>query len=83
VNTREKHPNFPFVEIAHACEEHVRLGRTIYQKFTCEHCGARQTMGVPNALYTRGKCEECNGITDILHNGCNYVLIYSLTDGEN
>jgi hypothetical protein len=38
-------------------------GGKFWAKFTCGHCGARQTFDVPNIFYTSGKCEECEQIT--------------------
>jgi hypothetical protein len=48
---------------------------SVWQKWSCDHCGARQTMDVPNKFFTRGLCEACGGETDILQRGCNYLLV--------
>ena len=41
----------------------------VFFKFTCIHCGARQTFDEPNTLYTEGHCEECGNITEIVEGG--------------
>lgn len=50
---------------------------TIFQKFTCEICRARQTMDRPNVLYKTGKCDECGHISNLERNGCGFMLIAS------
>lgn len=67
----------PFSEVVVACEAHIAAGDSIFQKFTCSNCGARQVMDTPNLLYTTGRCQECNHITDIAAAGCGYMLISS------
>jgi hypothetical protein len=69
----------PFDQVIADVKELVgRRSRTVaFQKFTCQHCGARQTMANPNAFHTTGRCEECGLVTDIVANGCNYLLIKS------
>ena len=56
----------------------VKEGHTVYQKFTCDKCGSRQTIDVPNKFYETGKCEECNHITDIVKKGCNYLAVLTM-----
>jgi transcription elongation factor Elf1 len=56
----------------------IKSGAKVHQKFTCEHCGERQTMETPNRFYTKGTCEECGKMTDIEARGCNYVVIYGV-----
>lgn len=53
-------------------------GATVWQKWSCIHCGARQTMATPNKFYTSGECEECGGVTDIQKEGCNYLLMMGM-----
>jgi transcription elongation factor Elf1 len=65
----------PIQEILEEVDPLVQAGATIHQKFTCDHCGARQTMTEPNKLYTSGLCEECGGTTNIEEKGCGYILI--------
>lgn len=68
--------DYPLQECADAAEQILAKNPTakIYQKFTCQHCGARQTMGEANKFFTTGKCEECDKVTDIAANGCNYMI---------
>lgn len=65
--------DIPLMQAAHDANKHVMEGHDVYQKFTCAHCGARQTMEVPNAFYMQGKCEECSKITTIVE--CGYALV--------
>src|SRR5262245_39317988 len=70
--------NHPFDEVAKLAHMRIMEGHTIYQKFTCEKCGTRQTIDVPNTCYVYGSCEECRHITDIRKTGCNYMLVTGL-----
>lgn len=44
----------------------------IYQKWTCQHCGSRQTMGEKNKFFRSGHCEACGGTTIITK--CNWMM---------
>lgn len=65
----------PFYEIVEKAETLVGDGASIFQRFTCEACQARQVMDVPNALYTQGACDECKHVTDLQRTGCGFMLI--------
>jgi len=65
----------PFYEVAKTADEMIGLGHTIHQKFTCAGCGVRQTMAEADKFFTHGTCEECGHVTDIVAQGCNYLLI--------
>ena len=67
--------DYDFVDVAKAAAREILKGNTIHQKFTCEHCGARQTIEEKNKFFTKGLCEECRKITDIVKRGCNYLVI--------
>lgn len=69
--------NYPLFQIAMSCEEAMMKGATIYQKWTCLNpdCGARQTMDVPDTLFTSGKCEECDQVSPITE--CNFMMVAS------
>lgn len=69
--------DFPFHECVATAQEVIAAGGTIYQKFTCGKCGARQTMTDSNKFYTGGKCEECGYTTDLKIMGCNYMVVFS------
>jgi hypothetical protein len=45
----------------------------VHQKWTCKHCGSRQTMAEVNSFHRAGRCEECDQVTII--EKCNYLLI--------
>ncbi|MCI0557516.1 MAG: hypothetical protein MN733_03395 [Nitrososphaera sp.] len=69
-------PNdYPFQEVVDHASKLIADGHTVFQKFTCSGCGARQTIDVPNTFYTSGSCEECHHITDLTKNGCNFMLL--------
>jgi len=48
----------------------------IYFKFTCEKCGSRQAFDKPYLLYSHGRCEECNHITNIKTGGFILAATY-------
>ena len=45
----------------------------VHQKWTCEHCGSRQTMGEQNRFFAAGTCEACGEVTIIKR--CNWLAI--------
>jgi hypothetical protein len=65
----------PFDKVARDAAAKVRDGFTIYQKFTCAGCGNRLTIDVPNQFFETGACDNCDAITDIKKQGCNYLLM--------
>lgn len=69
--------DFPLVEVAAAAAELHRMGADVHQKFTCSHCGRRNTMEEPNKFHRTGICENCDSVTDIEKEGCNYLVIAS------
>ena len=68
----------PFKEVCAEVDRLVQDGFSVYQQFNCQHCGAKQTMDVANVFHKKGICEECDSLTDIEKDGCNYLLIASL-----
>jgi hypothetical protein len=70
----------PFAEVARNADRQIQAGWTIFQKFTCQGCGSRQTINRPNSFYTVGQCEECNQFTDIVKHGCNFVAMIGVPD---
>lgn len=66
-----------FYEIAAECERLISKGSTIFQKFSCIACDARQTMDTSNTLYKEGRCQECGTVTDLVQSGCGFMLIAS------
>lgn len=41
----------------------------IFVKFTCIHCGSRQTFSEPNTIFADGVCEDCGQTTKITCGG--------------
>jgi hypothetical protein len=66
----------PFDECLMAADEVIRKGGTVYQQFNCSSCGTKQTMDDANVFHKLGRCEECEAITDIKHEGCNYMVVF-------
>jgi hypothetical protein len=78
--TKLKYTDYPLTECALEAERLMReLGADVYQKFSCDGCGSRQTVIPPNVFHIKGKCQECGHITDILAKGCNYMVIMGTT----
>jgi len=69
--------DYPLQECAAAAEKILAKNKAvkIYQKWTCAKCGARVTANQPNVFTTMGHHEDCDGITDIAEQGCNYMVI--------
>lgn len=70
--------DFPFEDVLARAEILVSQGATVWQKWTCAHCGSRQTMEDKNAFYVEGSCEECGETTNIRAQGCNYLILYTM-----
>lgn len=51
----------------------VKQGAKFHQKWTCSHCGSRQTMEEENQFFESGICGECGKESPI--KACNYLLI--------
>jgi len=52
-------------EILPMCEDVIRKGGTFHAKFTCKHCGARQTFEEANSIFASGHCEECDKVSQL------------------
>ena len=46
----------------------------IYFKYTCEHCGERNTFNDPNTLWSEGECYSCGKISKVDRAGFMVVL---------
>lgn len=68
---------YPFQECADRAEMLIKDGAQVFQQFQCQYCGAKQTMSDPDKFYVLGKCEECSRTTNLMKNGCNYMVVYS------
>lgn len=76
--TIEKVKDYTLLEVESFCQLILGIGGTFYQKFTCSHCGSRQTMSQSNILFISGSCEECGESTDINKSGCNVAAIFKM-----
>ena len=65
----------PFKEVADTAHRKILDGWTIFQKFTCQGCGARITIDIPNSFFAIGHCQECGHFSDLLIHGCNYLAV--------
>ena len=71
--------DFPLDDVVAQADERIeelrRKGVSAYvcQKWTCGHCGSRQTMEDKNVFHRSGRCEECSEVTPIAK--CNYLLV--------
>jgi hypothetical protein len=68
---------YPFQECADRADMLIRDGAQVFQQWLCEHCGVKQTMPDPDKFYVLGKCEECGRTTNIVKNGCNYMVTFA------
>jgi transposase-like protein len=72
-----KYKDYPIDEVVAQVDQRIeQAGGFAYQKWTCQHCGSRQTMETKNVFHRSGRCEECDGITVIAK--CNYIFIMGL-----
>lgn len=67
--------DYPWPEVVSQVTAALARGAKVYQKFTCAGCGERLTIPTPNKLYRKAECEHCNVVTNIEHQGCNYMLV--------
>lgn len=59
-----KYHDLSLEELARRAGSWIAQGQTIWIKFTCYHCGARQTSDTPNVLHSGGyTCEECGKVS--------------------
>jgi len=71
---QNKPKDHPFKVIVEVVRIHALRGRLCYQKFSCSKCGQRLTMETPNVLYKTASCDQCQTVTDIEKQGCNFML---------
>lgn len=71
--------DYPMTRVVRDAEQRITdalaAGTKAYvqQKWTCAHCGSRQTMADKNVFHRKGHCEECDKISAI--SKCNYLLV--------
>jgi hypothetical protein len=73
---------YPFRETVDKAHELIRRSSQnsrveIFQQWVCVGCGSKQTMEHPNTFFTQGRCEECDRLTNIEQDGCNYAIVVS------
>lgn len=66
--------DLPLKELLERAESVVKAGGSVFFKFTCEKCGARQTFEEPNKIFLKGLCEECGCVTELKKAGFMAVL---------
>jgi hypothetical protein len=64
--------DLPIDTIAKLGAEQIDKGFTLWQKWSCTHCGSRQTMEEPNILYRSGECQACGRISPIVV--CGFMI---------
>jgi len=74
--TPMKYRDHPIDECRKTLDEMLAINpmAKAFQKFTCNNCGDRLTIDVPNKFFSSGKCDKCGHITDIKKHGCNFML---------
>jgi hypothetical protein len=72
--------DLPFREASDQAEALTKKGYTIWQRWTCDHCGSRQTMEKENRFFIGGICEECNRVTNITK--CGFSAMVTLGGNE-
>jgi hypothetical protein len=68
--------DFPFKDVVKTAIQQIEDGGEVHQKFTCAGCGARLTIDEPNVFHRTGTCDQCDVITDIEKQGCNYAVVF-------
>lgn len=65
----------PFDDVVKNATAKIADGWTVYQQFNCAKCGAKQTMPDENRFYIAGRCEECDHVSDLRKDGCNFMAV--------
>lgn len=68
--------DYPFDDVVKNATAQINEGAKVYQKFTCVGCGARLGLDEPNVFHTKGTCDQCDAVTDIRKQGCNFMAIF-------
>lgn len=74
-----RYNDYPIDKCVAQAEERINalgargIPMTVRQKWTCRHCGSRQTMEDKNVFHRSGRCEACGQITFIQK--CNYMAL--------
>jgi hypothetical protein len=49
----------------------------VWQQWMCVGCGTKQTMSDPFTFYTHGRCEQCDRLSNLEADGCNFAITWS------
>lgn len=65
-------------------DEQIALGHSVFFKFSCLKCNNRCTFEEKNTLYRKGRCEECQHVSDLHDPKVNLgiLLVAGFPDGE-
>ena len=66
--------DFPFADVVAKAQALEAAGHEVFQKFTCQGCGARLTMDVAGHFFEKGTWDRCETVPDIRKCGCNFML---------
>jgi hypothetical protein len=75
--------DLPWDALLAQAQDTINSGATVYQKFTCAGCGARQTIESPNTFHRAGQCEECAHITDLVQKGGGFMATFNIEDDRH
>src|SRR5207342_1280706 len=67
--TKPQYNDYPITACMETVKPFVEAGCHFNQKWSCAHCGSRQTMAQPDQFFASGQCEECGHVTDLKHRG--------------
>lgn len=72
--------DYPIEEVIKNMERLIASGHTCWVKFTCVHCGSRQTDAIPNRYCLGGyTCEECGKVTH--PTAINFMAVLKINAG--
>ena len=73
----------PLEELIPMAEDVLARGGSIWLKFTCAHCGSRQTLEEENTIVFFASCEECRQTTSISDSGGGLMVLLPLQKRSN
>jgi len=76
----EKRPiDLPLEELVAMADDVLARNGHVWLKFTCQHCGSRQTIDEPDTFYIFASCEECGQTTSLGDVGGGLMVILPLS----
>lgn len=71
MNKLRKPKDLPREELLALAEDFKRKcpNAELFFKFTCQHCGERNTFTKPNVLFEKGTCSHCGKTTPVSKGG--------------